>query len=168
MITENLSSSELVLIFQRVLVESGFLIISYESKINSFGTMKLKYNSKEFVINFNIRNIGSAYLPNKPNIMRRQVGKLESEDIPINSQIQVSMLLGLKVLDNTYILTCWNPFYFVGHKTNRSCYVLKESLQEAKENGFYDGVDCNTPVLACSTKEFSQLLSAYIERNSVD
>ncbi|WP_373435119.1 hypothetical protein, partial [Metamycoplasma equirhinis] len=66
------------------------------------------------------------------------------------------------------VLACWNPFYFVGHSTNRSCYVLQNSLETARSNGFYDGVDCKIPVLVCSTKMFEQLLNVYLERNAVD
>ena len=115
----------------------------------------------------NIRNIGSAYLPKKPYILRRQVGKLSFDDLPSNNKKSLSMLIGVANKDNEILLACWNPFYFIGHSTNCSCYVLENSLDKAKNIGLYVGEDCKTPVLVCSS-HFNEMLNVYIERNMMD
>ena len=163
-----LSSKELVLEVENIFIQSGFIISSFLDLKNGFVRFQLSKNGVEYIINTNIRNVGSAYLPNKPYIMRRQVGKMNLDDIPDNTGRTASMLLAIASVDGERVLACWNPFYFVGHSTNRSCYVLQNSLETACSNGFYDGVDCKTPVLVCSTKMFEQLLNVYLERNAVD
>lgn len=164
-----LSSEELILELESIFIQSGFLITSLSRSLNNnFTKFELSKNKVEYCIYANIRNIGSAYLPNKPFIMRRQVGKMNFNEIPENTTNTVSMLLAIGIIENKKVLACWNPFYFVGHSTNRSCYVLQSSLEEAVLNGFYDGVDCKTPVLVCSKNNFGQLLKVYLERNTID
>jgi len=163
-----LSSKELVLEVENIFVQSGFIINSFCDLKNGFLRFELNKNGVEYIINTNVRNVGSAYLPNKPYIMRRQVGKMNLDDIPVNSGKTVSMLLAIATVNDERVLVCWNPFYYVGHSTNRSCYVLQNSLEAAQSHGFYDGIDCKTPVLVCSNKKFERLLSVYLERNVVD
>lgn len=162
-----LSPKELVLAVERVFINSGFTVKSFDYMENGFIEFNLLKN-ESFIISVNVRNIGSAYLPNKPYILRRQVGKMIFESIPDNGRTKLSMLLGVGNKNNRLLLACWNPFYFIGHSTNRSCYVLESSLDEAYEKGFYDGVDCKTPVLVCSENNFEKLLHIYIERNAVE
>lgn len=162
------SSKELILQVENIFVKSGYLILSYSDLNNGFLKFVLLKNNIEYVVCANVRNIGSAYLPNKPYIMRRQVGKMNLDEIPGNVKTNVSMLLAIGTVESNSVLACWNPFYFVGHATNRSCYVLQSSLEKAQSEGFYDGVDCKTPVLVCSSNNFEQLLNVYIERNMVD
>ena len=163
-----LSSKELLLEVENIFIQSGFLITSVSNLKNGFFRFEINKNGVGYIINSNIRNVGSAYLPNKPFIMRRQVGKMNLDDIPVNAGKTVSMLLAIATVDGERVLACWNPFYFVSHSTNRSCYVLENSLEIARSYGFYDGIDCKTPVLICSNKMFEQLLNVYLERNTVD
>jgi hypothetical protein len=162
-----LSSKELTLVLQEIINKSGFIITSFSQNENGFNQIGIK-NKHDFNLNVNIRNIASAYLPNKPHIKRRQVGKMHFDTIPINQQKQLSMLLGVGRVNDRYVLACWNPFYFLDHSTNRSCYVLQESLEFANENGLYDGIDCKTPVLVCSENGFEKLIKVYLERNVLD
>lgn len=163
-----LSSKELLLVMEKILISSGFIIYSVLKGNNNFIEFNIEKNNKKYRIFANIRNIGSAYLPKKPYIMRRQVSKMLIDEIPLNRGNNLSMLLAIKKVENQYILACWNPFYFVGHSKNRSCYVLQQSLENAYLNGLYQGIDCKTPVLVCSEKNMEQLIEVYIERNSVD
>lgn len=166
-----LSSKELFIYIQKAIVSSGFLIDHYEkcsNELKIFHILKISTSEKKFTLYINVRNIGSAYLPNKPFIKRRQVGKLNLEDIPVNKGNTLSMLLGVTFVDERPIFACWNPFYFIGHNTNRSCYVLDSSLDYALKNGLYDGGDCKTPVIVFSEASFSKMLDIYIKRSVVD
>ena len=166
-----MSSQELLLSFEKALVSSEILINSVENckdELKNFYLVNVTFKNKKISLYVNLRNIGSAYLPNKPYILRRQVGKLSFDDLPLNSSTSLSMLLGITFIDHMMILACWNPFYFVGHSTNRSCYVLENSLEKAKNIGLYVGEDCKTPVLVCSDCHFGEMLDIYIERNMVE
>ena len=170
--SENMMSThELLLSLEKVLVSSNVLIRSVkncENELKNFYLISVEINNQLIELYVNIRNIGSAYLPNKPYILRRQVGKLSFDDLPPNNKKSLSMLIGIANIDNEILLACWNPFYFIGHSTNRSCYVLENSLDKAKNIGLYVGEDCKTPVLVCSSSHFNEMLNVYIERNLVD
>ena len=170
--SENMMNThELLLSLEKVLVSSNILIRSVkncESELKNFYLISVEINNQLIELYINIRNIGSAYLPNKPYILRRQVGKLSFDNLPPNNKKSLSMLIGVTHIDNEIILACWNPFYFIGHSTNRSCYVLENSLDKAKNIGLYVGEDCKTPVLICSSSHFIEMLNVYIERNLVD
>lgn len=166
-----MSSHELLLSFEKALVFSEILINSVNNckgELKNFYLVNVTFKNKKMNLYVNLRNIGSAYLPNKPHILRRQVGKLSFNDLPLNNSSSLSMLLGVTYIDEKMVLACWNPFYFVGHSTNRSCYVLEGSLEKAKNIGLYVGEDCKTPVLVCSDSCFGKMLDVYIERNMVD
>ena len=163
--------NELLLIFESFLVNSGFLIlemIDIKKETPNFHKFVIKTNNKNFTVNIDIRNIGDAYLPDKPHVKRRQVGKLSFEQIPKNKNDTVSMLVGIKQIDKDFVMACWNPFLFLSHITNRSCYLLEESMEQALNSGVYIGKDCGTPVYICSIDHFDQLLDIYINNNSIE
>lgn len=170
-VSQMLNHKQLLLFFEKVLTSSNILINSVkecESELKNFYLFDVSYKDENLFLYVNIRNISSAYLPNKPYILRRQVGKLSFEFLPANKKNSLTLLLGITNEDESIVVVCWNPFYFIGHSTNRSCYVLESSLTIAKNLGLYVGEDCKTPVLVCSTNNFEELLEVYRERNMVD
>ena len=58
-----LSSKELVLEVENIFIQSGFIISSFLDLKNGFVRFQLSKNGVEYIINTNIRNVGSAYLP---------------------------------------------------------------------------------------------------------
>ena len=163
-----LSSKDLILAIEKIIVCSGFTIKQFEFKKNGFSAFTISQDNEQIELSINIGNIGSSYLPNKPYILRRQVRKMTFEEIPDNKRNEISMLIGITKISDKFIIACWNPFYFIGHSTNRSCYILNDSLMIAYLKGIYDGIDCKTPVLACSEENFGKLLKIYIGRYAVD
>ncbi len=164
-------STELLLSFEKVLVSSGILINSVEKHkegLKNFYLVRVIFKNEQMNLYVNLSNIGSAYLPNKPYILRRQVGKLIFNDLPVNKNTSLTLLIGITYVNDEIVVACWNPFYFVGHSTNRSCYILESSIEKANCAGLYVGDDCKTPVFVCSSSHFSELLDVYIERNLVD
>lgn len=168
---DTISRPNLLVYFQQVLTKSGFLVTNFKDlkgTLDNFYSFVVEKGGKKIELSFNIRNISNAYLPNKPDIKRRQVGKLSFEDLPLNRKDCLIMLLGLKLISGELVLVCWNPFYFVGHATNRSCYVLKSTMEKALQCGFFEREDCKTKVYACSSSNFGELLNHYIEENVVE
>ena len=168
---KNLLKNDLLLYIQRTLVSSGFLIYSLtqcKDDLKSFYKIDIKKNDNQYTLFINVSNINSAFLPNKPYIKRRQVGKLNMDLIPQNKNNSLSMLLGITFVDETPIYVCWNPFYFTGHEKNRSCYVLDSSILYAYNNSYYFGEDCKTPVFVFNELSFEKMLQNYIDKNMVD
>ena len=168
---DTISKQDLLLFFEQTLVLSGFFVEEtkdLKNEIGSFHLFKVKNKSSEFVITANISNISDAYLPNKPFIKRRQVGHLVFEALPKNTKNKVTLLIGIKRIENEFVIVCWNPFYFVGHSTNRSCYVNESTLEKTSRLGFYVGDDCGTKLYACTNNRFAELLDLFITENAID
>lgn len=168
---DTLSKFELLNLFQNFVSKSKFLIIEFKDlkdSLNNFYSLIIEKENYFTELIFNIRNIGDAYLPNKPQIKRRQVGKLDFDKLPLNEKKKISLLVGIKLINNEPVLVCWNPFFFVGHQTNRSCYVLESTMNKGLQLGFYTSEDCKTKVYVCNENNFDKLLSYYIEENTID
>ena len=168
---EAFNKSELIINFEKIITKSDYLILSFKDlndTLSNFYSLTIQKDKKIFNLTFNIRNISDAYLPNKPYIKRRQVGKLDFDSLPLNNKTNVTLLLGLKEINGELVLVCWNPFYFVGHQTNRSCYVLESTMEKALQCGFYIGEDCKTKLYVCNETNFGKLLTQYIEENAVE
>lgn len=164
----SLSSRELLLVIQQLLISSGYLIQSTDFGTRNFTKIIINKDKKDLCLFVDIRNVCSAFIPGKPYMMRRQVGKMKFEEIPKNLKTQASMLLAVGEVNGELVLVCWNPFYYLGHATNRSCYVLQDSLEKAIIDGLYNGEDCKVPVLVCNSSNIERLLQTYIERNALD
>ena len=166
-----LTSGDLILALKKSLITSGFSVESIyqcDGDLKTFHKLEISFNNDKMTLFINVRNIGSAYIPKKPYIKRRQVGKLLLEKIPPNTKNSLSMLIGIIRVDNIFVYACWNPFYFIGHSTNRSCYVLDSSIEYALQNGVYDGEDCKTPVLVFTEPNFNNIINIYLNRSVVD
>lgn len=166
-----LSKFNLLVLFEQLISKSGFLLVNYKDindKLENFHSLVIEKDKRRFEIIFNIRNISDAYLPNRPEIKRRQVGKLVFDELPSNQKNRAVMLLGLKIINSEPVLVCWNPFYFVGHATNRSCYVAQSSMEKALQCGLYVGEDCKTRVYACFGSNFNRLLKLFVEENALE
>lgn len=87
--SENMMSThELLLSLEKVLVSSNVLIRSVkkcENKLKNFYLISVEINNQFIDLYVNIRNIGSAYLPNKPYILQNLLRFL------------IMMLKGIKV-----------------------------------------------------------------------
>ncbi len=164
------SKNELLLFVQKTIVNSGFIINSFEEcdEPKSFVKVTIEKGEKKYTLYINVGNIRPAYLPNKPFIKRRQVGKLSLDQIPANTPKSLSMLIGICVIDDYPVFACWNPFYFIGHSTNRSCYVIDSSLSSAISCGVYVGDDCRTPLICFTESHFDEMLDIYLEKSVVD
>ena len=168
---DTISKQDLLLFFEQTLVLSGFFVEEtkdLKSELGSFFLFRIKNNNSEFEITANISNISDAYLPNKPYIKRRQVGHLVFENLPKNTKTKVTLLIGIKRIEDQLVYVCWNPFYFVGHSTNRSCYVNEASLEKTARLGFYSGEDCGTKLYACTSNRFAELIDLFISENAID
>ena len=115
-----------------------------------------------------ISNIESnKRIPSVSSLMRRQVAALDVGLLPQNKDGEVTVLLGVCEIDEKKVFAIWNAFYFVGHKTNRSCYVSAKDLLEASESGLAISSYSDTPVYVSTTERFAEALDKFIEVNCI-
>ncbi|TPI02369.1 hypothetical protein [Mycoplasma struthionis] len=113
------SSAELLLIFQKFLTNSGFIIVSTEKlneDLNNFYKIVVDDGVKKVTFYVNLRNISSAFIHNKPYILRRQVNKININSLPENKEDSVVLLIGIAEIVEEFVLVVWNAFYFIGHQ----------------------------------------------------
>lgn len=129
----------------------------------------VKVDGKHIRLNFILRALGTGGWKDKPWIYRIQIGVLGEGALPRSGDGELSLLLGLFYLDGSLALAAWNPFMYVFHKTNRSCYLKEEDIQSlAKEpSGVFVGkATYPTPIL-CREDSFRELLSECLKRYSL-
>jgi len=164
-----LERDALLLCFEELLIKNGYLIslCNEEGSVKGFADLTVKRNGKPFSIHVNIRNISNACLPYDPSVMRRQVAALDVGLLPQNKDGEVTVLLGVCEIDEKKVFAIWNAFYFVGHKTNRSCYVSANDLLKASESGLSISSYSDTPVYVATTERFAEALDKFIEVNCI-
>ena len=114
-----------------------------------------------------LKNIVNSGWSNKPYIKRIQIMSLANVDVPHNSGNTYSILLGIGIVNGQPIVCVWNPFLFVFHKSNRSCYVLVKSLALCHHVGFYSTNDSGNDLLLSDKNNFGKLIFEYIDRYEV-
>ena len=164
----SLSLKQRIDILKNFFVSSNLEIFEINNFSDEFLTFVTTLEGKKVSLNFLLKNVVNSGWANKPEIKRIQVKAISQENIPINTSNSCSLFAGIAFVNNEAVLAVWNPFMYVFHKTNRSCYVRVESLAIASRDGFLKTEDCKQEVLICDSKHFDSLLNVYLERNSIE
>lgn len=156
---------------QRIDLIKDFLL---RSNIQLNNVEEVEYGFIKFNINLNGKNMSLHILPknivnsgwsDKPYIKRIQVMSFLGKNIPMNTRESVSMFLGIAFANEQPIFAVWNPFSYVYHKTNRSCYVNINSISLCFEEGFIKSIDSKQVVLLTDKSHFGDLINYYCEEN---
>lgn len=158
--------NRLLNLFQNVLTSNGYTIMSV-SKLDKFYNLKVFKDEREITFSINLSTIKNAFLPKDPTVKRRQIGHLEMCEIKTITKNVISLIIGIAKICDEYVFVCWNPFYFTGHKTNRSCYVTHESLVQMKFNNYYRVKYGNTPSYLFTQSGFELFIDKFIEENGI-
>lgn len=134
----------------------------------NFVDIETQLDEKPLMIHANIRNIGSAYLPNEPTTRRRQVEGLDVFKLPKNSASSITILVGLASAEGSMIITIWNAFNFCMHKTVRSCYVTEDSLLEAAQYGISFEKYGMIPSYSCQASRLREALGSFIQKSKTE
>ena len=149
--------------FYNDLVTKYFDVNKITETINNSYLANMEIAKK--IINIYPKNIVNSGWSEKPYIKRIQVPSFLGKTIPLNNKEQCSLFLGIAFVNNKPIFAVWNPFTYVFHKTNRSCYVNVESLDICYHNGLYKTIDSKKEIILCDKDNFGQLLEIYFEEN---
>jgi len=147
------------------LLNSNIAVLSVSKKDEYFYAFDIEVNGAKKIINIYPKNIVNSGWSEKPYIKRIQVPSFLGKTIPLNNKEQCSLFLGIAFVNNKPIFAVWNPFTYVFHKTNRSCYVNVESLDICYHNGLYKTIDSKKEIILCDKDNFGQLLEIYFEEN---
>lgn len=150
------------------LLESDVELLSEKDKPNSFHGFSVKILGKQLELNILTKNVVNSGWVEKPYIKRIQVTSFIGKQIEKNTDGSCSLFLGIAFANSKPIFIVWNPFLFVFHKTNRSCYVNVESIARCFHLGFLKTNDARKDVYLCDSKHFSELIERFIDDNSVE
>ena len=161
----NLSLKQRVDLIKEFLLRSNVELFSAEETENGFVKFDIKNGKDVFSLHILPKNIVNSGWAEKPYIKRIQVMSFLGKNIPLNTKENSSLFLGIAFVNNEPIFAVWNPFAYVYHKTNRSCYVNVDSLALCSREGFIKTVDSKQVVLLCDKNHFGDLISYYHEEN---
>lgn len=164
-----MTKDRLLAIFETALLKAGFLIVE-ATKDKSYPKMTditIQIDKSIIVLHANISQISSAYLPGNSNAMRRQIAALDMETLPKNTKQSATILVGYYDDGNVGVFALWNAFYFVGHKTNRSCYVNLSDLEAAAKTGLLFSSYSKTPVYLAKDEKLKECLIKFIDDNAI-
>lgn len=147
-------------------MNANIQVSSVSKEDEYFYTFKVRIDSIDKLFYIYPKNIVNSGWSEKPFIKRIQVPSFFGKNIPINNKSQCSMFLGIAFVNNQPIFAVWNPFSYVFHKTNRSCYVNVESLDICYHNCFHKTIDSKKEIWLCDKNNMGKLLEMYAEENS--
>ncbi len=129
----------------------------------------IESDGKPFRLNFVLRSLGTGGWKEKPWIYRIQIGALKEGALPMARDGELSLLLGLFYLDGAPALAAWNPFMYVFHKTNRSCYLKEGDIRSLSEDpsGVYVGKETYPAPILCRGDSFGKFLAECRKRYSL-
>lgn len=158
----DLSKNELIDAFINVLKFNGFELISIENNYKFENLITIKDGiTNSFYCNFaNIRNV---YLPKYPYLLRRQVTALDHEKLIKSTDYSFSFLVGVVEVDSKICFSIWNPWGFINHKKNRSCYVVKDDLNKMSSLHFLKSKFSHTIYYLFDKEGFLPFLDQYKE-----
>ena len=163
-----LSQKQRIDLVKSFLMESDIELISETEMPNSFHGFSVRIIGKELKLSILTKNIVNSGWVEKPYIKRIQVTSFIGKQIEKNVDGSCSLFLGIAFANSKPIFIVWNPFLFVFHKTNRSCYVNVESIARCYHLGFLKTNDAKKEVYLCDSKHFCDLIKKFVEDNSVE
>lgn len=152
-------------LIKEFLLRSNIELINVSEADYGFIKFDITLSGNAFSLMILPKNIVNSGWNDKPYIKRIQVMSFLDKNIPFNTKDNSSMFLGIGFVNNEPVAAVWNPFSYVYHKTNRSCYVDAESLSLCFHEGFIKTVDSKQVVLLCDKEHFGDLIYFYREEN---
>lgn len=152
--------------FLKAVFESSSLpILSWKTDESGVSSIATLLDGKPLSLHFLLKPISGGGWKEKPWVYRIQVRKLEGDEFPKNSSSSLSLLLGACFFEGKPVIVAWNPFRFLFHETNRSCYLRLEDLLQLEEepDGFIVSYRSSEPVSLARKDSFGKLLSRLLE-----
>lgn len=139
-----------------------------ETQIDSFYHFEILLHGKKIKICAVLKNVVNSGWSDKPFIKRIQVKRFNSSELLKNTSEGCSLFIGLAYTNEAPIFVCWNPFMFLFHTTNRSCYIDVSLLARCQHEGFISTMSSNQKVILSDTNHFDKMIEKYIEFNAVE
>ena len=135
-----------------------------EFDINRQGQSIIKIQKDEIIYEVIalIKNITGAGWRDKPWIKRVQVSNIATREISLNDR-KFNLIFGVYSFDDNPLFVCWDPYRYLNHVTQRSCYVSITTLQRGYEKEYYEGVDSSQKVWVFKGNNFDKFISNYIK-----
>lgn len=154
---------DLRLVFEKLLTNNNFTIKNSDFSKSIKNVVATK-NGIEFTFHFVLRNIVGAGWTTKPNIKRIQVQNFKDVNPMLfekTTKNHYFFYVGYYNYDNNPLFIFWDPGRYDSHKTNRSCYVLLNSMQRAHNHKFLETVNVGRKVWIIKEERFNEFLNKY-------
>ncbi len=162
---QRLGKNHLYLAIEKVAKQSGCVIRRLDEEQTASPFVPYEIRLKDDIslrVHIYAKNISGAGWSDKPEIKRIQVKKLP--EIPRQRWNDFYLLCGVCDYDFQSIVAVWDPLNYTTHNTCCSCYVYVSSLEKAKNNGLFVGLNKGKEVMTCSDQSFGNLLKEVSSR----
>lgn len=122
---------------------------------------------KQIKLHFIIKNIVNSGWSWRPDVKRIQISSLAKCCLKANTASEITFLIGVYFINEKTVFAVWNPACFTFHSTNRSCYVMKDSLLRASNGEFLYKEDYGQMVFVCLFNQVSKLILEFIAHDKV-
>lgn len=156
----SLNTNEINIKLKNFITNSSFTIKEF-SDIEMPYKYRIEDVARKIKVNFICKNITKSGWEDKPDIVRIQIKNISDMFIYTNKN-EALLLCGLCEVNDKWLLVVWNAYRYMNHKTNRSCYVYKDSLKNCYENGYGFFRDFNQETWICDEYHFNLLVRDYI------
>lgn len=148
---------------------SDILVFSCKKIANTpFINFEVEFEKRILQLHLYLKNIVDSGWTDKPYIKRIQIKSLSNVSVFGNKENNLSILVGICLLNEKPIICVWNPFMFTFHKSNRSAYVLVEDIVSASIKGIVKTTYAGKNLILCDQSNFKSLLKQYIQDNYLE
>lgn len=163
----NFSKTQMIDIIKKYLLLSDIQLLDVLNKSNNFVQFDVFINDKIISLNMFLKNISNGGWKEKVDKKRIQVPAKNIRDLEMNTDIFCNMLVGFCIVNNKPLIAVRNPFRYMFHKTNRSCYTNVFDIATSYTKGFYSAKEAQKTVYYSDATHLKTLIEKYIEGNAI-
>ncbi len=157
------SNFDIKLAIQKMILENDYIILKCEKSGPLINLVIIDSKKEKISLHILFKNITHSGWRKKPHIKRIQVTNLKDTHNYLFEKESHShlMYLGYYNFDNNPIFVVWDPERYTNHNTNRSCYVILDTLKRGYDIGYLETVNSNQKLWVFESGFFKQFIRNY-------
>ena len=162
----DLSYKQRVDLIKRCFMICGIDLVDEKPLDNGFYHFDILLDGKQISLYVLSKNIVNSGWSDKPFIKRIQVKPYKLNEVEKNTLDTSSLFIGIAYANEIPICVAWNPFMFLYHNTNRSCYINVELIARCQHEGMIKTKSSGQDVILCEPAHFKELIVTFLNSNA--
>lgn len=151
--------------FERAISAGGWRFVSWESRRSAPFQCIVERDGHRIDVVLYLKKISNAGWDWRPQCKRVQVSnirKFEHLFLRRESAQKINLIIGLYDYEAP-LFAAWDASQYVGHETNRSCYIDSEQLIQGYRSGYTETECAGLPVTVFRPEHLTKYLERYID-----